>query len=206
MDNSRKFSLISSIISASLCALLLIFSIFAGYVTNSTASVEGITGVTSGNNSIHFTDTVVAKRYCLNGDIITNTYRRNSAGELTLIQSVFEDYSESTSSTQSSGFTSTSFSINELLPGEYVDITIGYYVDEVNDGKDYSVSFKSITADTFNVVYDEDNHSHTHYASGAFKYQSIDLKDSNNQTPSDFTPDSESTWITTYDINKNDTL
>lgn len=206
MDKHRKFSLISSIISASLCALLLIFSVFAWYVTNSTAEATGLTGVTSENHSIHFTNSVTAVRYSLNGDITTNTYTRSSTGELTLTTSVFYDASDDTTTTTTSGFTSTKFAINELLPGEYVDITIGYFVDAVNDGKDYSVSLKSISADSFDIAYNEDGQTRKHYASGAFKYKSISLKDSNDQTPSDFTADTDSSWITTYDINSNDTL
>lgn len=208
MTNSKKINLISSIISASLCLLLLIFTVFAWYVTNSTATASGITAVTAGNNSIHFTNTVIAVRHSLNGDITTNTYTRDGGGDLTLTKSEFFDSSDGTTTTTTSGFESTAFSIKEMLPGEYVDITIGYYVDEINDGKDYSVAFKSIASDSFNIAYSEDNKNltHKHYAAGAFKYRSISLTYGNNLTPADFTADTESHWFTTYNINSDDTV
>lgn len=198
MRKEQKIRTIFSIISLALTALILVFSIFGWYVTNSVATANGITGVSASDDSIQILDTVMAKRYSLNGDITTNTYTKNNDGKLVLVES--EIYYESTKTTEEIEVVGTTyFLINEMLPGEHVDITLGYKLNSSKDNENYRVYMKNITADEFVVD------TYKHYVTGAFKYKSISLKDKNGNTADDFTPDTNYTWFNSFQIDKNDT-
>lgn len=201
MKNTR-FNLISSIISMLICLFLLVFVIFAWYTANDTVKATGITGMTASEDCIHFKDTVTAKRYGLSGSTEENTYTKQSDGSLLLTRQVIYDASTGTITTITSFEEDTYFSITELLPGEYVDITLGYYMDSQCNGYNYNLKLKNIIADSFKVDYN--GVDYTHYVSGAFKYKSMSLKDEEGETPANFTPASNFTWFSSYNISQND--
>ena len=188
-----KVKLIMNLITLTVTTLLLVFTIFAWYVTNSNVSVSGVTGVTANSNYVHFKEDVIAKRTSLNGVITTYTYSIGSGGTLILKRI---DYSDSTPSVTTFA-EEQYFNIAELLPGEYVDVTIGYYMDSVMNGKPYTIRLDKINGDTFTVD------QATHSAAGAFKYKSMSLKDEANKNVADYNitgyiPDVSDTWFDTY--------
>lgn len=199
MDKGQKFKMITNIITLSLTTLLLVFTLFGWYVTNSKAEVSGITGVSASDNSVTMLDEVKAIRYSLNGDTTTNTYHKDSSGRLELVKSIVYTYSTNTTETITDfGDDPVYFVVNEMLPGEHVDITIGYNIDSSKDGKSYDIYLKNIVGDYFEVD------GKIHYVTGAFRYKNISLKDANLDDVSDFTADTEYTWFNHYSISTND--
>lgn len=197
MDKGQKFKMITNIITLSLTTLLLVFTLFGWYVTNSKAEVSGVTGVTASDNSVTMLDEVKAIRYSLNGDTTTNTYHKDSDGRLILVESIV--YTALTNTTENVEVEeNTYFVINEMLPGEHVDITIGYNINSSKDGKDYNIYLKNIVGDEFIVD------GKTHYVTGAFRYKNISLKDANEVDAPDFTADTEYTWFNHYSISTSD--
>lgn len=194
----KRIKLILNVITLSITALLMVFSLFAWYAVNKTANVTAGTGLTAADDSVHLLDEVIAKRYFLNGDITTNTYNKNSSGRLVLVES--EIYTALTDSTEvvTSFQTTEYFVIREMLPGEHVDITIGYSMDISKDGSSYTISLKSIVGDSFVID------GKTHYVTGAFRYKNISLKDENDLAVSNFTADLDYTWFNQYSIDTND--
>jgi len=199
---STKFNLISSLVSATLCALLLVFVIFAWYTANDTVKAEGITGMTASSDCIHYKDEVKAFRHNLDGSTVDNTYMKQSDGSLKLVKQVTFDPKTGGLTTITSFASDIYFSITDLLPGEYVDITLGYFMDEECDGYNYNLKLKDITADSFEVMFNDVDY--THYVTGAFKHKSLSLVDEEGNTPTDFTPSTDFTWFSTYQINKDD--
>ena len=98
MDKGQKFRSILNIITLSVTTLLLVFTLFGWYVTNSKAEVSGVTGVSASDNSVSMLDDVTAIRYSLNGDITTNKYKKSSGGKLVLVESTI--YTASTDTTE----------------------------------------------------------------------------------------------------------
>ena len=198
MNKGIKIKLITNIITLSLTFLLLVFTLFGWYVTNSKAEVSGVTGVTGSDNSVHMLDEVKAIRYCLNGDTTTNTYHKDSGGRLELVESIVYTDLTHTTETITEFDEPIYFVVNEMLPGEHVDITIGYNIDSSKDGSDYEIYLKNIVGDDFVVD------GKTHYVTGAFRYKNISLKDANHDDVNDFTADTEYTWFNHYSISAND--
>lgn len=198
MKNGKRMGLLFSTTALFITCLLMVFTLFAWYAVNKQANVTAGTGVTAANESIRILDEVKAVKYSLNGDITTNTYNRNSSGRLVLAKSVIYTASTDTTETITEFAEVEYFVIREMLPGEHVDITIGYTIDESKDGSNYTIYLKNIVGDAF--IIDEK----THYVTGAFRYKNISLKDSNNADAVGFTPDSDYTWFNEYSISQND--
>lgn len=198
MDNHPKRKIIINIITLSLTSLLMVFTLFAWYAVNKTANVTAGTGFTADDESVRLLDNVKAKRYFLNGDITTNTYTKNSSGRLVLVESVI--YTALTDTTETiNEFSETQyFVIREMLPGEHVDITIGYSMDASKDGSNYRISLKNIVGDSFVID------GKTHYVTGAFRYKNISLKDEDDLDVSGFIADLDYTWFNQYSISAND--
>ena len=155
MKNGKRMGLLFSTTALFLTCLLMVFTLFAWYAVNKQANVTAGTGVTAANESIRILDEVKAVKYSLNGDITTNTYNRNSSGRLVLVKS--EIYTAETKTTETiTEFAEVEFVIGEMLPGEHVDITIGYTIDESKDGSNYTIYLKNIVGDAF--VIDEKTH------------------------------------------------
>ena len=198
MDKGQRFKLITNVITLSLTTLLLVFTLFGWYVTNSKAEVHGVTGVSASDSSVSMLDDVTAVRYSLNGDITTNKYKKQSGGKLVLVESTIYTAATDTTETIDEFEETTYFVITEMLPGEHVDITIGYKIDSSKDGKSYEIYLKNIVGDEFVVD------GKSHYVTGAFRYKNLTLKDANGDPVSDFTADTEYTWFSGYQINKDD--
>lgn len=200
MDKGQRFKLITNVITLSLTTLLLVFTLFGWYVTNSKAEVHGVTGVSASDSSVSMLDDVTAVRYSLNGDITTNKYKKQSGGKLVLVESTVYTASTNTTETIDEFEETTYFVITEMLPGEHVDITIGYTIDSSKDGKNYEIYLKNIVGDEFKEKVD----GKTHYVTGAFRYKNISLKDSNGTDAAGFTADTEYAWFSGYAIDKDD--
>ena len=198
MTKGKRIRMLASIFSLSLTLLLLVFNLFTWYAVNKTANVTPTTGITANEDTVHILDVVKAIRYSLNGDTTNNTYHKDSTGRLTLVRS--EIYTALTDTTEiiTEFETPEYFMINEMLPGEHVDITIGYSIDEGKDGSAYEIYLKNIVGDIFIID------GKSHYVTGAFRYKNVSLKDANNNDVPDFTADSEYTWFNHYSIDTND--
>ena len=198
MNKGKKIRVIINLVMVFLTSLMLVFSLFAWYAVNKTANVESGTGLTANEDSVRILDEVKAVRYSLNGDITTNTYHKNSSGQLILVRS--EIYTALTDTTEiiTEFQTPEYFVIREMLPGEHVDITIGYTIDDSKDGSSYEIYLKNIVGDAFVID------GKSHYVTGAFRYKNISLKDENDEDVSDFVADTDYTWFNHYQIDTND--
>ena len=229
MEKSKLIRNILSIASLLICSTLLIVSMFAWYVTNKVANVEKGLGVVSGDDKIHYTDNVIAKKYSVDGTITKNTYS-TTTGTLVLIKSevytvvdvdstsfttdgtlykLVDDEMESITSgsydsnTKYYVFTleqikDTSFKFLYMLPKEKIDITVGYYMDSDCDNTNYFLKLFGLTGGEFMVD------GKTHYSTGAFKYKTVSLVDKSGNPVSNFTPDSDYTFLTHYDLASDD--
>lgn len=198
MDKGKRIRGIVNIIVLSLTSLLLVCSLFAWYAVNKVANVQGGTGVTANEDSVRILDEIKAVRYSLNGDITTNTYHKNSSGQLILTRSVIYTALTDTTETITEFQTTEYFVIREMLPGEHVDITIGYTIDDSKDGNGYEIYLRNIVGDVFVID------GKSHYVTGAFRYKNVSLKDQNQTDVSDFVADTEYTWFNHYLIDTND--
>ena len=96
-------------------------------------------------------------------------------------------------------FTNTDFRFLYMLPRERIDITVGYYMDLDCDNESYFLKLNDMTGGSFTVD------GKTHYSTGAFKYKAVSLKDESGNNALGFTPDSDYTFLNSYDISQNDT-
>ena len=195
MDKHQKIRLKLNILTLFVTCFLLVISLFGWYVSNKEVRATGLTAITSNEDTVDILDEVIAKRYCLNDDTITDTYKK--IGKNLVLQKE-EIYTASTGKTETiTEFQQEEyFRVKEMLPGEYVDITLGYKMDK--DNNDYKIHLRDITGDTFKVD------GYNHYVTGVFKYKSLSLKDKAGNDVTDFTPDSDYTWFSSYTINQHD--
>lgn len=200
-----KINLIVNSIMLSITALLLIVSYYAWYTANREVTADGITGVTANNEVVHFDEPVIAKKHCLSGDLITTYYNIRPIDGVLLLTKM-EYYSAETGETETTTEFQTQqfFDIKEILPGEYVDITIGYSMETSMNNNSYNVRLNGLIGELFNI----DGFDHS--VAGAFKYKSLSLKDEAHKDTdtnvSDFTPDTNPIWFCSYDIASADTV
>ena len=197
-----KKNLIIHIINLILVLGLIVFFTYSWYTANDTVKANGITGATSNSEQIHFKPELRSIRHNLSGDIITNTYRIDSTGRIILTRSEYYNKKEDTTDITTEFNPTQYFDMSEILPGEYIDIEIGYYMDDELDGTTYQIKLYDLKKDTpFNI----DGKLHT--VAGAFKYKTISLKDDAHKETttnvSDFTADTNFTWFETYNIAEN---
>lgn len=196
----KKLKLICYSTSLLLTMLLLVMLSFGWYAVNKTANVENATGLVGDDGVVQFEDTVLAKIYYLNGNITTETYTRESNGDLYLTKR--EYYIEEGTPRATENYTvadNQRFFVRSLLPGEYVDVTIGYHMKDEDNGSGYSIGFMDVTGGSFQLD------GKTHYATGAYKWKSVSLKSGsiNGTVVNDFSTANYS-WFNTYNIASND--
>ena len=196
----QKFNLVINFAFLSVTVLLFVITLFGWYISNREVSASGIGARTSDEKEIVLLDTVTAIRYNLSGDVITDTYSRVNEFDLYLTKRDSLDHETGTHTIETHQVSDQiPFLIYELLPGEYVDITVGYKIKTGHNGSSYKISLNDISGGAFTV--DEI----THYASGAFKYASVSLKD---KTGTDVVTydDIEYSWFHSYSISATDVL
>ncbi len=181
---STAFSLVILGISLSVSIVLAWFS------SNKNVTANGMQIQVTNNIDLEFEDEVIAIRHCLIGDVVTNTYIKNSDGRLILTNSISTnpDYEEPDND---------SFLFDEMLPGEYVDIKICYTaIKEVES--DYSLSLADF--DFSNGVFEIN--SVTYNVLGAFKFKpiSINYYDEDGELIEEDSLDYDETymWLQTY--------
>lgn len=202
MKERIKSNLILSVSSFIITLSLLIITIFAWYVKNDTASASGMMATTDHDSVIHLQDVVKAVRHDLTGNVITDTYQRTSSGLLYLVKREETDNSGAQPVTTTSNYTindGIGFNINQMLPGEYVDITFGYYLTTGSDDRNYLVRLDNVRGQSF-VVDDK-----THYSTGVFKYAPLSLKTEAGTYLFDNSSSLSYTWFNSYSISANDT-
>lgn len=202
----RITNLILSITSLILTLCLLVIVVSAWYSANTSVKATGITGLTSNDPKVQFEETVTAVRTKLDGQIVTETYKVVSNSKLYLIKrvtsangiSIEEIFSEDDKKP---------LEILAMLPDEYVDITIGYSITSL-DNAAYTVILNNIRGGSFKVkAYNQNQEmdvEYIHYATGAFKYKNISLKDAAGQVLDNFSNE-DYTWISTYNPTNDDT-
>ena len=199
---NKKFKLISNLIVLSLTSLLLIMLSFGWYAVNKQANVNSGTGLTSDNNNVVFSDTITAEITYLNHTKAIETYKRRDNGSLYLTKRILYDVQpvtpivitdEDFTEAQNKGFF-----IRNLLPGEYVDITIGFSITDEFDNSSYSIGFMNVNGNKDFML-----DGHKHYAMGAYKWKNISLKDASNTVINNFSTQ-DFQWFSPYDITKDD--
>ena len=203
---SRKFKTLFNLLSLSLTSLLLVMLVFGWYAVNKQANVTAGTGLTALNDSVVFDDTVVAEIHYLNHVTTTETYTRSDNGSLYLIKrSIYDQELDTTTETNYSVSDNLPFFISSLLPGEYVDVTIGFSIADSLDGANYTIGFMDVNGSgpTGRTSFELDGK--THYATGAYKWKNISLRSgSRSGTIINNFSTSNYSWIASYDINRND--
>jgi hypothetical protein len=182
---------------------MLIMLSFGWYAVNKQANVNSGTGLTSDNNNVLFSDTITAEINYLNHTKAIETYKRRDNGSLYLTKRSLHDLELDTiTNTNYTEADNIGFFIRSLLPGEYVDITIGFSITDDFDHSSYSIGFMNVNGGgSFNKYFMLD--SHKHYAMGAYKWKNISLKDSSNTVINDFS-NADYNWFSSYDINSDD--
>lgn len=202
MKNKNKLNLTYSLLSLIMTSFLLVITIFGWYVHNKEVSVSSISAKTSDSSTIQILNEVTAVRHNLNGNVITDTYTRNASnGVLYLTERITRDVTGDEPVTTILEYTvdeKVPFNINDLLPGEYIDIKVGYNMVSGNNGKDYAIRLNNVKGKDFEVD------GKTHYATGAFKYAPIKLEDESGNKIFDNSSSIVYSWFTTYSIAEDD--
>lgn len=203
---NRKIKTVFNIITLTLTCLLLIILSFGWYAVNKTANVTAGTGLTSLNKPVIFDNTVTAKIHYLNHITTTETYTRSSDGYLYLVnRSIHDDDLDTTTETNFDISSKEPFFIRSLLPGEYVDVTIGFSIADEFDGANFSIGFMNVSGSGLNGTGAFTLDGKTHYATGAYKWKNISLREgSATGTIIDDFQSADYSWFNTYNINQND--
>lgn len=204
VKKNSRLNLIYSLLSVIFTSFLLVITVFGWYVSNRETSITGVSASTGSGSPINILNEVTAVRHNLTGNTITDTYTRNSSdGVLYLTKRITRDVTGQEPTTTTETYTladKKSFNINELLPGEYVDITVGFNMNSGNNGKEYAIELYNVTGEAFMVD------TYTHYATGAFKYASVSLANEAGTKIVDNSASLSYTWFNEYSISANDSL
>ncbi len=128
---SLMFSIVLALSAVSIC--------FGWFSFSEQAQSEGIGTSLHDGQDMKFASAVIAVRHYLTNATLTNTYRKAEDGSLSLESSVYDPGdSEGEETTQTPG---ADFLFTEMLPGEYVDVTVGIYLKNKSlVGKNYELS------------------------------------------------------------------
>ncbi len=166
-----------------------ISTVFAWFSKNKKVTGSGMSVEVDAKINMKFDGEVIAVRHSLTGEVITNTYGVQEDKVLRLISSVSTnpEYEEPEV---------TNFLFDEMLPGEYVDITVSYISLDDFDS-DYTVSFGAF--DFTNGKYEIN--SVTYNVLGAFKTKLLSLtyydEDDGIVSQTDYSS-SEYEWLLNY--------
>lgn len=208
-ETKIKWKMIISLIGM-LCSVLVLTVSFAyaWFSSNRVVSSSNMSVSVSDPNKMFFDD-FLATRYNLDNTRLENHYKIEKD---TLVLDSSISYDEKNNSTINN-IDKTDFLFSEMLPGEYVEITINYYLDSSLDGKEYTLSLNDFSSSgSFNLEVESGDHKGTYkyYVLGAFKYKPISLKyyDDNNRNNVvlDNTFTSNYQWLDTYTEFQNDTI
>ena len=207
-----KTKMILSIVSILTVASLLtvvVFSTFAWFTINDKAVMNGFNLSTSNDTFMEYGSVIKAVRTNLNGSFVTNTYS-NVDGKLKIKTSTIQESIED-EPTNNLPNELGNFLFAEMLPGEYVDISVPYRVTKVPEyGFKYSISLTAFNK-TGSFVVPYNNVDYTHYVLGVFKYRPISLNISYNDERDDYLyifPEDEYDykWLSSYTLNEDDKL
>lgn len=175
---AKKFYTICA--SAALLMAIVVFIVyfcFAWYAKNAAVTASGMFASVSTDMGMEFTSTVTAVHHQLSDDTITYTYTKADDGTLTLTGKS-TTYAE-TGETEDASSVSGEYLIEDILPGEYIDVTIGFYLtDSELVGKDYEISladFAFESANTFTLSGDNlgNTYNVTYGVLPAFKWRTV---------------------------------
>jgi len=135
---------IAAAVIVAITVSLAYFFAYAWFAQNNAVSAGGMIATLNADKGMSFTDTVTAVHYKLTGKKIEYTYSVNDDGTLTL-------------KTDNSDYL-----IESILPGEYIDVKIGFYItDPELKGKSYTVSFNDFAYDKGNTETDNTKRENT---------------------------------------------
>lgn len=122
-----------------LASVTLILSVcYAWFLSGNQNRVSSVEMGVQGDKSMKFGPQVSAARYYLTGAKLENTYN-NNGGTLTLTNTKYTKADEDDES-EIAPTVSDEFLFDNMLPGEYVDITISFYIQNADMvGSDYKV-------------------------------------------------------------------
>ena len=199
----RITKLVLNISTFLVTCLLLVFFIFGWYTSNKNVNANGISASTADVKNIFVDEEVTTERHNLNGDLIYDTYKVMPDGVLYLTKRIinYKDTSKQDSETNYETSEKISFNISEMLPGEFIDITISFSMTEIKNNSPFKISLNNIKGDEFKL---DDSDPYVHNASCAFKYANISLYDSSNNEIFDYSSNSDYEWFNIPRINSND--
>lgn len=208
-ETKIKWKMIVSLIGM-LCSVVVLTVSFAyaWFSSNRNVSASNMSVSVSDPNKMFF-ENFQAIRYNLDNTRLENHYKIEK-DTLVLDRSIYYDENNIPTTNK---IEKTDFLFNEMLPGEYVQITINYYLASSLDGKEYNLSLNDFSkSGTFdlNVESGANQGIYTYYVLGAFKYKPISLvyyddDNRNNEVENQVFTDNYK-WLDTYVEFQNDTL
>lgn len=122
-----------------MASVTLVLSVcYAWFLSGNQNRVSSVEMGVQGDKSMKFGPQVSAARYYLTGAKLENTYN-NNGGTLTLTKTEYTKADEDDES-EIAPTVSDEFLFDNMLPGEYVDITISFYIQNADMvGSDYKV-------------------------------------------------------------------
>lgn len=202
---NNKIRLFVNIFTLIVTSFLLIFFIFGWYTSNKNVNANGISASSADVKNIFIEKYLNTIRYNLNKDIIYDTYEVSSDGMLYLIER-HTDYYDSNKTDETVSYSVVDkkpFFISEMLPGEYIDIKIGFSMSELKNNTSFKICLNNVSGDTFKL--DESDLCY-HNASCAFKYASVSLYDSFNNKIFDNSESITYKWFNIPKIDESDPI
>lgn len=198
---------IVSIISVASLLLVAVFSTFAWYTINEKSFAKGINLSLKDNIPMSYEKRVYATRYIIDNTRVSNIYEINSKGVLILVSSTLFDELNPEGKDNTMNENSL-FLFEEMVPGEYVDITFGYYFNDLSEEFKYKLELGNFSSSGIFEL-SANGETYTHSILGIFKFRPISLKtdyvDGSNSTVLEFnTLDYPFQWLTNYNAFKND--
>ena len=166
MERKKRIRLILNISTLFVCVFLLISTMFAWYTSNKNVSANGISASTDNSNAIIIEPTITTVRHNLNKDTIESVYSMDDNGSLWLKSYIKKDKDsvvlENQNDPKDNNGNSIPFRIEEMLPGEYIDITFGFYLKEEYDNTAFKIKLMNISLvdknETFSKKYSDANY------------------------------------------------
>ena len=172
-----KLKIFSSLLGMLFTAVLISFVIvYAWFASNNATSANSIKAEVSNPYQMFF-ESVDATKYDLDGSSIVNHYTIEGTS-LKLSSSKSYD-SNNVENTSYEAGESTSFLFDEILPGEYITVTVNYYLAEELAGSKYHIALHDFSnSGTFSLTVDSGDNAGTYdyYVVGAFKYKAVEAK------------------------------
>ncbi len=175
-ETKQKLKLISSLMGVLCAAVVLSIGIAYAWFAHNVDVNSGGMGVEVTDPYLAYFDSVDATKYELDGSTIVNHYIIEN-DKLKLSSSRAYDPQKVEDTTYSPS--GTSFLFDEILPGEYVTLTVNYHLADEMDGKNYYFALADFSESgkfEINATQEGKEGTYEYYVVGVFKYKPVEAK------------------------------